>query len=80
VHPLQTLIPCTTGFSTVVEVLDRVSFNIGQLLPGLLIILTGVLGGRNELFVLGNVVPAGTIDRDMPSYEAVVDVAIEVRL
>lgn len=79
-HPLQTLIPCTTGFSTVVEVLDRVSFNIGQLLPGLLVIFTGVLGGRNELFVLGNVVPAGTIDRDMPSYEAVVDVAIEVRL
>jgi hypothetical protein len=79
-HPLQTLVPCTTGFSTIVEILDRVSFDVGQLLPGLLVIFTGILGGCNELFVLGNVVPAGTIDRNMPSYEAIVDVAIEVRL
>jgi hypothetical protein len=80
VHPLHAVVPCQTSFSTAVEVLDRVLFDIWQFIPSLLVLFAGILTGRNKLFVLRDVVPVGAIDRDMSSHEAVVDIAVEIRL
>jgi len=80
VHPLHAVIPGATSFSTIVEVLDRILLDIGQFVPSLFRLFVGVFSGCNELFVLGDIVPVGAVDRDMPSHEAVVDIAVEIRL